>query len=406
MSLWPALPVELKRLVLELVARNDINDARSLRLVSRDINVLVLPIIFHSVVLENLPDLFTLTRTIAPLPTPVHRLRNRTPVHPPRPLSTYNTASLALLLPETRPSIENALAGVGAVFSRIRYLAITSRNLSSNAFWLRQNRVRPTHIMLLHHGSPRPVNWRDRIFSQTTHIFTSSLDSHGTSTLSDLSNLTHLAVSTHSEIAEDKIRYIVDKLEWILFDPDNTLPKLDALVLAIERFPHPPPERVCGHLVVDFLARERYMNVLTRWRTNLQQCLAASRFYILPDPLYPREEWDNWIHSSSPHHSQDIWRRAIAYRARYPNSIVFDPRPAEVKHHMDYWFSMIEVDLLHAEDDSDGSPSPSLPPLPPEKTSLFCKVDWEIDLIQREGYRESERLDPGEAGEFVHMLGF
>lgn len=407
MSLWPALPVELKRLILELVACDDANAARSLRLVSHDINILVLPIIFHDVLVENIADLLSVTRTISPPPSALHRLRNRIP-DPPRLLSTYNTVSLALLLPESLPSIENALARVGSVFSRIRYLAITSRNLSSNAFWLRENQVRPTHIMLLHHGSPRPVNWRDKIFTHTTHMFTSSLDAHGRSTLADLStNLTHLAVGTHSELVEDKIRCIADKLEWLL-DPD-TLPNLQSLVLAIQHFPHPPSERICPHLIVNYSPRGRYTDLLMRWRTQLQCCLSSSKFYVLPDALYPRDEWDSWIYSDSP----NIWRRAMFYRDRYPNSIVFEPRPPEVNRHMDYMLRMIQVDLLHqtspsvvtVEDVDDDSP-----PLTPEKqnsrSNFFSKVDWEIDLVQRPGFRESERLDPGEAGEFVHMLGF
>ncbi|KAJ3559412.1 hypothetical protein NP233_g11267 [Leucocoprinus birnbaumii] len=394
MSLWSALPVELKRLILELVARDDVNEARTLRLVSRDINVLVLPIIFQNVFVENIPDLLSVTRTISPPPTPLHRLKNKK-TEPPRLLTTYNTTSLALLLSESLPSIENALARVGAVFSRIQYLAITSRNLSSNAFWLRQNRVRPTHIMLLHHGSPRPFNWRDKIFSQTTHLFTSSLDSHGPSTLSDLSNLTHLAVSTHSDLLDDKIRCIAHKLEWLL-DPD-TLPNLQAVVLGIEHFPQPPPEYACGHLIIDNTARERYIYLLTRWRTHLQVCLGHSKFFILPDPLYPRDEWQSWINSDSP----DIWQQAMSYRERYPNSMVFEPRATEVVHHSDYWLSMIEIDLLPPEDDP-----PLTPDKPDPRNRLFSKVDWEIDLVQREGYRESERLDPGEAGEFVHSLGF
>ncbi|KAF5357109.1 hypothetical protein D9756_006830 [Leucocoprinus leucothites] len=395
MSLWSALPIELKRLILELVARDDLNDARWLRLVSHDINVLVLPIIFQNVLIESIPDLLGVTRTIAPPPTALHRLRDRI-LDPPRLLSTYNTISLALLLPENLPSIENALARVGAVFSRIRYLAITSRNLSSNAFWLRENHVRPTRIMLLHHGSPRPVNWRDEIFRDTTHIFTSSIDSHGRSTLSDLSNLTHLAISTHSELPDDKIRCISRKLEWLL-DPD-TLPNLESFVLGIQQFPRPPPERVCGHIIIDVSARERYTYLLTRWRTHLQVCLTQSKFYVLPDPLYPREEWEHWINSDPP----DIWQRAMSFREKYPNSMVFEPRPAEGHYLADYWLNMIEIDFLQTDEDD--------PPLTPQKQNshsrLFSKVDWEIDLVQREGYRESERLDPGEAGEFVHSLGF
>jgi hypothetical protein len=413
MSLWPALPVELKRLILELVARDDPNDARSLRIVSHDINVLVLPIIFHNVVVENIADLLSLTRTIAPPPSPLHRLKNHRILDPPRLLSTYNTASLALLLPESLPSIENALARVGAVFSRIRYLAITSRNLSSNAFWLREIGVRPSHIMLLHHGSPRPVNWQDKMFRHTTHMFTSSLDAHGRSALADLSaSLTHLAVSTHAELGDEKIRWIVDKLEWLL-DPD-TLPNLQSLVLALDNFPHPPPERVCGHLVIDYAARERYIDLLTRWRTHLQFCLSSVKFYILPDPLYPRDEWENWIHADSP----NIWQRAASYREKYPNSIVFESRPTEDRY-VDYWLSMIQIDLLQNTTSASSISSVAVvggvddddsPPLTPEnqnsRNRLFSKVNWEIDLVQREGYRESERLDPGEAGEFVHMLGF
>ncbi|KAF9449417.1 hypothetical protein P691DRAFT_812582 [Macrolepiota fuliginosa MF-IS2] len=391
MSLWPALPVELKRLILELVAINDVHDARSLRLVSRDINVLVLPVIFSNISIEHMNDLTAVTSTIFPPPTPYQKLRNTIP-EPPRLLSSYNTTSLALLLRENLPSIENALATIGPVFSRIRCLAITSRNLSSNAFWLRANNVRPEYIMLPHHGSPRPVNWRDAIFSQVTHIFTSSLDSHGPSTLSDLSNVTHIAVYTHTELLNDKIRYIAGKLEWLL-DP-LSFPRLQALVLALGRFPRPPHHKPIRY-PHDVLARERYTTLLSLWRTHLTLCLPSSKFYILPDPHCPHEEWENWIHGDS----LDIWQQAAEYRLRYPNSMVLDPRKPEVARDLDQWLSLIRVDLLQFS---------GLAPI--EKDTLrmrrASKIEWEIDLVQREGYREFDRLDPEEAGEYEHVLGF
>lgn len=395
MSLWPGLPIELKRLILELIALDDVNHARSLRLVSRDINVLVLPIIFNSIVIENVNDFNAVTRTILPPPSLLnYRLKKKKP-DIPRILSTYNTTSLALLLRESLPSIENALASIGPVFSRIRYLAITSRNLSSNAFWLRENNVHPTRIMLLHHGSPRPVNWRDSIFNQITHIYTSSLDSHGRSTLSDLSNLTHIATSTHAELSDDKIRYISQKLEWLL-DPD-VFPQLQALVLALERFPRPPQRPPCGHLIIDLTARERYNNLLTRWRTHLQHCLSSSKFYILPDPHSPYTEWQNWIHTNST----DIWIKAISYREKHPNSTILNPQEPELKHYLDQWLNIFQIDLLQSDISSHSTPVS-------KKCHIrrLTKIDWEIDLVQREGYRESERLDPGEAGEFEHVLGF
>lgn len=396
MSLWPALPVELKRLILELVALDDINDARSLRFVSRDINVLVLPIVFNNIIIENIDDVVSVTLTILPPPAIHHKLRSRKP-DPPRVLSTYSTTSLALLLPDSLPSIENALAGVGSAFSRLRYLAITSRNLSSNAFWLRDNYVRPTHLMLLHHGSPRPVNWRDTILRQVTHLFTSSLDSHGRSTLSDLHNLTHVAVQTHTELSEDTICYIADKLEWLL---DVTVfPNLQALVLALDRFPKPPQH--CKFTISypqDTAARERYLILLSRWRINLQFCLSSCKFYILPDPRCPQTEWENWVHRDS----QDIWCRARSYREKYPNSIVLDPREPEIRQDLDQWLTLIQVDLLQFD---VSPPSSSVSDTKSYRKRRYPKIDWEIDLVQRDGYRETDRLDPEEAGEYEHVLG-
>lgn len=391
MCLWSTLPVELKRLILELVALDDINNARSLRLVSRDINVLVLPIVFHNVTIEHITDLTTVARTILPPPSPHHKLKNKNP-DPPRLLSTYTTASLALLIRQSLPSIEDALAAIGPAFSHIRYLAITSRNLSSNAFWLRANNVRPAYVMLLHHGSPRPVNWRDPILSRVTHLFTSSLDSHGRSTLSDLTNLTHIAVNTHAELPEDKIRCISEGLEWLL-DAD-AFPRLQALVLALGRFPQPPHYGTISYLN-DATVQGHYTTLLSHWRTHLRLCLASSKFYVFPDPHQPHNEWENWIHGDSP----DIWEQAASYRAKHPNSTIFDPREPEVTHDVDHLLRLIQVDFLQF----NGSLSA------PEKTSCrkrrLYRVDWEVDLVQREGYRETERLDPEETGEYEHVLG-
>lgn len=56
------------------------------------------------------------------------------------------------------------------------------------------------------------------------------------------------------------------------------------------------------------------------------------------------------------------------------------------------------IDLLQTNDDT-----PLTLDSPNARSQSSSKVDWEIDLIQREGYRESERLDPEEAGEYVTM---
>jgi len=56
------------------------------------------------------------------------------------------------------------------------------------------------------------------------------------------------------------------------------------------------------------------------------------------------------------------------------------------------------IDLLQTDDDA-----PLALDSPNARSQSSPKVDWEIDLVQREGYRESERLDPEEAGEYVTM---
>lgn len=451
MSLWPALPTELKRLILELVAAHSDHLARQLRLVSKDINILVLPIIFRAVAIENIHDLLATANTILPPPSKFRKSSSQIP----RLLTTYNTAALALLLGESLPSIENALASIGPIFSRLQFLAITSRNLSNNAFWLRQNRVRPKRFMLLHHGSPRPVNWRDPIFSQVTHIFTSSLDSHGCSTLADLPNLTHIAATTRAELSEDRIRHIAHKLEWLL--DGAAFPNLRSVVLALDRFPRPASR-------TDISARERYTAVLTRWRTSLAKCLASSRFYILPDPNPPMAEWDTWINgrpSSSrlfySASSDDVWSKAQEYRDKYPNSTVLNPREGSFRRYcLDNLMKSVHINrrssdsnttshhhhsnsssssssstssvpfpiYLSDDDEEDDDPSylenylsssdhhPSSPSPPPSKRcrnnnknrKRYTRVEWEIDLVQRDGYRDSDRLDPEENGEFEHVL--
>jgi hypothetical protein len=450
MSLWPTLPTELKHLILALVAADSDHLARKLRLISRDTNILVLPIIFRVIAIENTHDLFVTSNTILP---PLIKFRK--PVQRvPRPLCTYNTTALALLLRESLPSIEDALARIGPVFARLQYLAITSRNLSSNGFWLREHRVRPRRIMLLHHGSPRPVNWGDPIFSQVTHILTSSFDSYGCSTLADLPNLTHIAAATRAELSEDKIRHIARKIEWLL---DMTeFPHLRSVVLSLDRFPRP----TCNP---DVSARERYNAVLTRWKTLLANCLTSSRFYILPDPNPPITEWATWINgrSSSPclfssTSSADIWAKAQDHREKYPNSTIFNPREGSYRrycldnmmksvhinrrspdlnanssdHHHHYHSdssssssSTISIPLSLSDDDDD-NPSylenylsssdhhPSAPmPTPSRRCrsnknrKQYARVEWEIDLVQRDGYRDTERLDPEEDGEFEHVMG-
>lgn len=74
--------------------------------------------------------------------------------------------------------------------------------------------------------------------------------------------------------------------------------------------------------------------------------------------------------------------------------MVFEPRAVEVDdaHHVNV------IDLLQTDDDT-----PLILDSPNARSQSSPKVDWEIDLIQREGYRESESLDPEEAGEYVTM---
>jgi len=75
--------------------------------------------------------------------------------------------------------------------------------------------------------------------------------------------------------------------------------------------------------------------------------------------------------------------------------VIFEPRAVEVDgaHHVNV------IDLLQTDDDT-----PLILDSPNTRSQPSPKVDWEIDLIQREGYRESESLDPEEAGEYV--MGF
>ena len=77
----------------------------------------------------------------------------------PHLLSSYKVDTWVLVVNDWCPSIELALASVGPVFSGLSKLAITVRNLSSNAFWLRQRPIYAKVVFLIHYGSPHLVNF-------------------------------------------------------------------------------------------------------------------------------------------------------------------------------------------------------------------------------------------------------
>src|SRR5258708_12568523 len=153
---WANLPLELIREILFILAMLSEQNARDLRLVSSDVNVLVLPLLFRNISINKTKDVARLTTILLPKrKNHIPALKSRLHVIP-RPLSTYKVKSCILVINDRRPSIEESLARIAPVFCSISNLAIPPRNLQAHGYCLTRPPTHPKLIMLLHSSSPSP----------------------------------------------------------------------------------------------------------------------------------------------------------------------------------------------------------------------------------------------------------
>ncbi|KAF8156080.1 hypothetical protein B0H34DRAFT_799143 [Crassisporium funariophilum] len=283
--LWRQLPIELMCEILLIMASNDMIDARQLRLVSSDVNVLVLPIVFRHVILLLPKHVTQFTATLLPKrKNYIPALKSKLHIMP-RQLSSYRVDSLVLVVNNQRPSIESAMASVGDVFCGLTKLAITCQNLSSNAFWLRKHPIHPKIMLLVHYGTPHLVNFYDPIFESVTHLYTCITHGHRYSTVADMPALTHLAVSTRVSLPATTALKVAASLKAIL----ETCDRLQRLVLLMG----------CAHI-----DESEFM----MWEGWLEGCMKDKRFILFPDFRPPCWEWLDIVNGE-----HTLWDRAIAW---------------------------------------------------------------------------------------------
>ncbi|KAG6907617.1 hypothetical protein DXG01_008194 [Tephrocybe rancida] len=331
---WSQLPIELTREIILYLASTDDRTARNLRLVCRSTNVWVLPLLFRSLTFTT-PEHITRFASILLPKRKLHIPALKSDLHnSPRALSSYSIESLALVVNTRLPSVETALANVALAFSRLKNLFITSKNLSSNGHWLRRYPIRPTTMMLLHFGSPHLVNYKDPIFQSVTHLYTSTLAGYRGSHVTDLPQLTHLAVHTRLDHPPEVIVSIAIDFLSIL----EAAPQLKLLVFTLD-------------------AEDIDDVRIDQWVTLLASRIKDSRFIVLPYFRHPRMEWEGLLREQP-----NVWERAVAYMA-----VKKDEDTCKIIRYM-----AEEMRNLRAE-----------------KAWLAqhkLRVNWEIDLVQREGY--------------------
>ncbi|KAG6884892.1 hypothetical protein C0993_007401 [Termitomyces sp. T159_Od127] len=265
----------------------------------------------------------------------------------PRALSSYSIESLALMVNTQLPSVETALASVAPAFSQLKTLYITSRNLTSNAYWLRRYPIRPTTIVILHFGFPHLVNYQDPIFQCVTHLYTSTFVGYRESYVTDLPHLTHLAVHTRLQHPPETIMSITTEFRRVL----ESAPCLQLFVFTVDEDDVPA-------------------ETVHEWNTALELCIEDRRFVVLPHFRDPRMEWEGLLRGQP-----DVWERALA------------------------WLTVMEGD----EDEALRCRAAATQRLQADRAWLAGikpRVDWEIDIVQREGYTPFEG-DPTENREAV-----
>lgn len=342
-AIWSLLPIELLQEILLFLAVNNHNQARSLRLVSRHVNIWMLPILFQSVSLTTPGHVTHFTSTLLPkrrIYIPLLRSNLHTT---PRPLSSYYVRSLAMVINARLPSMEVAMAKVAPALTNLQNLAITSQNLTSHAHWLRKFPIHPQNIMLLHFGRPQYVNFGEPLFKQVTHLYTSVLDGHRRSSVADIPELTHLAVHTRFHLDDPRALSVSRSLIATL----RALPRLKMLILTID-----------AEMTDDVK--------LQTWKVLLEPCLADERFYLVPYFVHPRLEW-NLVVSGS----QSVWDRALEWRLM--EGLDVNARAQYLSEKMMEGYA--ESVAVHR--------------------TKKAEAEWEIDLVQRDSFSEMDE-DPTE----------
>ncbi|THH13000.1 hypothetical protein EW146_g7171 [Bondarzewia mesenterica] len=289
-EIWGNLPVELVREIFVALAMADRTDAKALCLVSKSIRRLVLPFLYHTILLRNTEQVVAFAAPFLPRRPPPFPLSSSPSSS--RPVASFPVYSLALAVPAKRPSIEHALDSVAGAFTKVLNLAITAPLLGAHAFWLRKHDIRPTTFMLYHHGLPKPINFREAYFSQVTHLHTSTLSGFHSSSLRDLPALTHVALMIRATQQESVMFEIICIMQDLLVD----CRKIEMIVLSLDL---PAPR-----------GQEAECYDLTRWNMVLRFASLNQRFFLLPYTRRARLEWHDIASNRS-----DVFSRAWEWRA-------------------------------------------------------------------------------------------
>jgi len=265
----------------------------------------------------------------------------------PCPLSSYAIESLALVVQTRLPSVEIALASVAPAFSRLKNLVISGQNLSSNAYWLRQHPIYPERMMILHFGYPQLVNFREPIFQSVTHLYTSTLAGHRSSSVTDVPLLTHLAVHTRIDLPQSTAVRIVQQLLNTL----KATPQLQCLVLVLN-------------------SNELLHPKLQSWLNVLKPCFGDDRFFLLPFFRDVYLECQDMLASGSK-----VWDRAKFWRQ------------------VEFQDDTIKTRFMHRVTRGDLDA--------PQRTKTYMDAVWYIDLVQKDSNPTLAQNDHREL--FIHQ---
>ncbi|KAF4618856.1 hypothetical protein D9613_009670 [Agrocybe pediades] len=338
-NIWRRLPIELIREILLLLAKSNLQTARKMRLVCQDVNIMVLPILFRDIYMVRHHDIYATAQTLsAKREPPIRLLKSRFPSEP-RPLSSYRVESWALVVEGPGPSMDSTLESIAPVFVGLNKIAISSQNLNSIAYWLRKHPILPAFVMLVHFGRPIPAKFSDPLFWGVTHLYTSTLRGYSSTTVANLPNLTHLAVSCRSSVSEATL----DKLEKALLTMLKECKKLALLVLMMH----------------SDVSDDEFNRKYSEWKKSLKNCLLDKRFILCGDFRLPRMEWRDIVEGKPT-----LWNRAKIWRR---DEVTGNPRLGRLHDRQ-----LKETRTL----------AESFPPI------SAGEDEWEIDIVESSSYKK------------------